>query len=136
MKQPGVVPDQPLVPDHEAPEGAEPLDRAFDDPAVAKSAQMTSVLVRRLRVVAPAGDDRLDALALEPRPRRVAVIATVRNQPLRVPPGPPAGRDRDGAKCGFEKPDLRRGCRVQVNSERSTTAIGHDHPLGPLAPLG
>src|SRR5437773_648132 len=117
MKQARVVADEPLVPDHEPAEGAEPLDRAFDDPPMPEAAQMTSILVRGLGVVDPARNDRLDALALEPLPGGVAVVPTVRNQPVRVPPGPPAGRDRDGAKCGFEKPDLRRGCRVQVNSD-------------------
>jgi len=36
----------------------------------------------------------------------------------------------------FREPDLRRGCRVKVVSQRKTRAVDHHHPLRPLAPLG
>ena len=76
--------DLPLVAHYEAAEVLQPRVRALDDPPALVAPQLPPVLVRGDSVVRPRRDDRLDPALDRQRPRRVAVVAAVGDQPLRL----------------------------------------------------
>jgi hypothetical protein len=117
----------------------EPGEGPLHNPPPPVSPQFPSVLMGCPPVVGAGWDDRLDAPTRQACPQRVAVIAAIGNQPFRAltgSPGFPWSPDGNGVGGLFEGRDLRRGCRVQVCSQRSTRAIDQNHPLRTLAPLG
>jgi hypothetical protein len=139
MDEPGEDGDVMFVAHHEAAEVKQPADGAFDLPAVPVSPELAPVLVCRHLVVAPAWDDRLDPASHQVFARGVAVVRSICNQPIGSFPRatrPVRAADRDAVERFLEEPDFRRGCRVHVNSDRSTRAIGQYHELRSLAPLG
>src|SRR3989304_3957054 len=139
MEEPRVSSDQPLIANHEPSEVADPGKGALHDPAPLVAAQLAAVLMRGLLVVRPGRDDRFNTAADQGSPQGITIKALVRNQPLRMfagAAGPVGSPDRYRVQRLFEKPHLRRGCRVQVCSQRSTLAIDHNHPLRALAALG
>ena len=84
-------------------------------------------------------NDRFDPAADQQGTGGIAVIGPVGDQPIRPLPWPPPlawPTDRNGVEGGFEESDLRRGCRAQVCSQRSTRAIDQYHPRCSLAALG
>lgn len=124
--------EQPTTP-------AQPGEGALDDPTTPVAPQLAAVLMRRSAMVAHGRNDRLDPAPDQPGSQAVAVVGTIRNQPI----GVAAGRarvmrtlHRDRLEGRFEELRLVRGSRVQVNSQRSTRAIGQYHPLRSLAALG
>src|SRR5215207_6055694 len=122
--------DLPLVAHDEPAEVLQPRVRALDDPPALVPPELAPVLVRRLPVVPPLRDDRLDLAGDQERPRRVAVIAAVGDEPLRpvraaVLATPPLHLDR--VERAFEELDLRRGSRLHAYSERKTLAICQNH---------
>src|SRR5918995_2096492 len=128
-----------LVAGDQPPEVLQPRVRALDNPAPLVAPQLSSVLMRRLPVVAPLRDDRLDLALDQKRPRWVAVVAAVGNEPLRLMrsatlAAPP--RHFNAVERAFEELDLRRGSRLHAYSERSTLAICQNHKLRPLAAFG
>jgi len=133
MKEPTVRLQQPIVASHQAPEVAQPADRALHNPAVPVPSQLAPVLVRRLLVVGPRRNDRLNPSANHQGPGSIAVIATVREQPIRPLPRAPY---RNRVERRVEEPDLRPGRRVQACFQRNTRAIDQYHPLCPLATIG
>src|SRR3990172_940261 len=139
MEETRVSSDQPLIPNHEPSEVADPGKGALHDPAPLVAAQLAAVLMRGLLVVRPGRDDRFNTAADQGSSQGITIKALVRNQPLRMfagAAGPVGSPDRYRVQRLFEKPHLRRGCRVQVCSQRSTLAIDHNHPLRALAALG
>lgn len=118
MKEPTIGVHQSIIPDGQPAEIAQPANRAFHDPAAAVPAQPASILVGGplVVVIGPAGNQPVRPL---PRTSR-SVWPCHRNRVERRP----------------EEPALRRGCRVQVCSQRSTRAIDQYHPLCALSPLG
>jgi hypothetical protein len=83
MKEPAVGFQQPVVADRQPSERAQPADRALNDPAPTISSELPPILVRGFRVVHPCRDNGLDASTRQQGPRGIAVIAPIRNQPLR-----------------------------------------------------
>src|SRR5512143_3395736 len=139
MNQAGIQLDVMLVPDDQAAEVEEPAVRPLDLPTALVAAKLAPILVRRHRVIAPARDDRLDSTPCQALPDGVAVIPTVADQSVRVLARAAwvvRSPDRDCVERLADELDLRRGRRVQVNSDRSTRAIGQYHELRSLAPLG
>lgn len=57
MKQPGRRREQAFVPDHEAPEVAEPGEGALHDPAAFVAPQLAPILMSRVVVPARGGND-------------------------------------------------------------------------------
>lgn len=68
----------------EAAEVVQPRVGALDDVAAAKASELTSILMRRLCVVASLRNDRLDVAADKQGTRGVAVIATVGERDAQV----------------------------------------------------
>lgn len=117
----------------------QPRVRPLDDPPAPVAPQLPPVLVRRLPVVAPLRDNRLDVARDQQRPRRVGVVAAVGDQPLRlvwsaVLPAPPLYLHR--VERALEELNLRGGSRLHAYSERKTRAICQNHRLRPLAAFG
>src|SRR5215204_5977264 len=129
-----------LIARNEAAEVLQPRVRALDNPPPLVTPQFPPVLVRRLPVVPALRDDRLDLALDQQRPRRVAVVAAVGDEPLRLVrpasllPAPPL--HFDAVERPFKEFDLRRGSRLHEYSERSTLAIRQNHKLRPLAAFG
>jgi len=139
MKEPALGVHQAIIPDGQSPEVPQPANRALHDPATAVPAQPASILVGSPLVVGPSRNNRLNPAPDEQSPGGMAVIRAVGNQSVRPLPG--ASRSvgachRDRIERGFEEPDLRRGRRVHVCSQRSTRAIDQYHPRCALTPLG
>ena len=127
-----------LITNHETTEVPQPGERSLNDPTMSVAAQAATILMRRLRVVPSGGDDRLDAALDQSRPQRIAVVGAIGHQTVWPSPRPAramGASHRDGIQCGLEQLHFRRGRRVQVNSQRSTRAIDHHHPLCALAAL-
>src|SRR2546421_11805547 len=118
--------DLPLVARDEAAEVLQPRVRTLDDPPAPIASQLSPVLVRGDSVVQACRDDRLNVALHQQRPCRVAVVAAVSDEPLRlvraaVAPAPPLDLHR--VERAFEELDLRRGSRLHAYSERKTRAI-------------
>ena len=139
MKEPAIGGHQSIIPDSQPAEIAQPANRAFHDPAAAVPAQPASILVGGPLVVDSSRNNGLNPASDQQSPSGIAVIGPVGNQPIRPLPRTswpvwPCYRDR--VERRLEEPDLRRGRRVQVCSQRSTRAIDQYHPLCALSPLG
>lgn len=122
----------------EPPKPSDPGESPLDDPAVGKPTQLSAILMGRPVVVAPCRNDRLDAAGLQRFPQRITVVAPIGYQTIRVAPRSARSmrpRHGDGGEGLLEERDLRRGCRVQVCSQRSTRAIDQKHPLRTFASL-
>src|ERR1044071_4564411 len=76
---------RPLVAHHQSAEGLQPTVAPLNDPSALVAPQLSPILMRRHRVVTARRDDRLNAALHQQRPHRVAVIAAVTDQPLRLP---------------------------------------------------
>src|SRR5512139_797765 len=139
MNEPAVGLQQPIIADSHASEIATPADCPFHNPAASVAAQFPPILVGGPLVVGPGRNDGLHPTTDQQGPSRIAVIRTVGDQPgwsLARAPRPVRVRDGDRVTRRFEKPDLRRGRRVQVCSQRSTRTIDQYPPLCALATLG
>ncbi len=129
----------PFVAHDQSTKVTQPSERPLNDPTVPVAPQPTTILVGGLRVVGASRNDRLNAALDQRRTQRVAVIATIRHQTV----GSSSRSARamgsshgDRVQGGLEPFHFRRGRRVQVNSQRSTRAIDHHHPLCALAAFG
>ncbi len=128
-----------IVAHHQSAEVAEPSEGAFHDPSSLIAAQRSAVLRRRFASILPVRDDQLDAARRQLLAQGVTIVTPVGDQAARLLPGTTAAMpmpyaDRLERRC--DEPDLRRGSRVKVVSQRNTRAVDHHHPLRPLAPLG
>jgi hypothetical protein len=131
--------DQAFIPYDQATAMVEPRERALDDPPPPIAPPLPAILRRGVLVVAARRDDRLDTPTGQPGPRRLAVIAPIRTQPLGSLAGPSRlarAPSRDRVERLFEEGDFRWGSRLRGCSQRSTRAIGQNHPLRAPAPLG
>src|SRR5919202_5435435 len=139
MKEASIGGDQSLIAHHKTAELAEPGDGPFHEPPPAIPPQLPAILMGGSLVVAAGRDNGLNPPPGQAGPQGIAVVAPIGDQTL----GPLAGPSRlarppDGDRVEglLEERDLRRGCRVQVCSQRSTRAIDQHHPLCALAPFG
>jgi hypothetical protein len=106
--------------------------RSFHNPSPSIPPQLTPILVGRGGIVTAGGNDRIDSPLDQQGAHRVAVVAAVGNQSLRLF----AAHCADVVQRRFEELDFRRGSLLHVNSERSPRAIGQYHKLRSLAALG
>jgi hypothetical protein len=127
---------RPLIPHHQPAEGLEPRVRPLDNPPAFVAPQLAPVLMRRHPVIAPGRDDRLDVPLHQQSTQRVAVVAPVGDQPLRLAPLGPPPADAPILKRLLKQLHLRGGSLLHVYSERSTRVIGQYHELRSLAALG
>ena len=139
MKKPSINRQRAVVAHHQAAEVAEPGERAFHGPSSSVTPQRPAVLRGGLATILAMRYDQLDAALGQSLTQRVTVVAAVRNDacwllPRTAWPMLPSYADRRERR--FRQPDLRRGSRVKVVSQRNTRAVDHHHPLRPLAPLG
>jgi hypothetical protein len=139
MKKGAIDLERTVVPYYQAPEVAEPADRAFDYPASSVPAQRSAILRGRTNAILLVRTDQFDPPTPQTSTQRIAVVGSVGNHPLRLLARaprvmPPAYADRRERR--LREPDFRRGCRTKVVSQRNTLAVDHHHPLRPLAPLG
>jgi len=139
MKERPINGQRAVVADDQPTEVAEPGEGAFHGPAPPVAPQRPAVLGRGLATIFAVRGDQLDAAPRQLLAQRVTVVAAVGDEALRFLPGtpgpmPPPYADRGERR--LDEPDLRRGSRVKVVSQRKTRAVDHHHPLRPLAPLG
>ena len=139
MKERPVNGQRAIIADREAAEVAQPGDGALDAPAPPVPTQFAPALRGRTHAIPLVRADQLDAASPQAVAKRIAVVSPVGDHPLRFlsrmarTMSPPYADRRERR---FREPDLRRGCRVKVVSQRKTRAVDHHHPLRPLAPLG
>ena len=139
MKEASIGGDQSLIAHHQTAELAEPGDGPFHEPPPAIPPQLPAILMGGSLVVAAGRDNGLNPPAGQASPQGIAVVPPIRNQAGGPLPGPSRFArppDGDRAERWLEEGNLRRGCRVQVYSQRSTRAIDQNHPLCALAPFG
>src|SRR5918911_2327856 len=98
-----------FVTHHQAAEGLQPRVGPLDDPAALVSSELTPILMRRHSVVATCRNDRLNGTLDQQGSHRIAVIATVCNQPLGLAALSAATSDAPVYERLFEEFDLRGG---------------------------
>src|SRR5437899_7414852 len=139
MKERAINRQRAVVAHHQSAEVAEPGDGAFHRPPPLTAPQGPAVLRRGLATILAMRNDQLDAAPGQLLAQRVTVVATVGDEAFRLLPRtawPMLPSYADRGECRLRQPDLRRGSRVKVVSQRKTAAVDHHHPLCPLAPLG
>jgi hypothetical protein len=139
MKKSFIDCDRAVIANDQSTEVAEPGEGAFHLPAVSIAAQRSAILRARLASIPAMWGDQFDASRRQSLAQRIAVIGAIRNHPLRFLACSPAATSPGHVDRGerfFRKPDLVRGCRVKLLSQRNTLAVDHHHPLRALAPLG
>src|SRR2546428_8054261 len=139
MKERAINRQRAVVPHHQSAEVAEPSDGASHRPPPLIAPQRPAVLRRGLATILAMRDDQLDAAPGQLLAQRVTVVATVGDEAFRLLPRtawPMLPSYADRGECRLRQPDLRRGSRVKLVSQRNTRAVDHHHPLRPLAPLG
>ena len=139
MKKSVIDRQRTVVAHHQSSEVPQPGDGAFDDPPPLITPQRPAILRRGLAPVFPVRRDQLDAAPSQLLAQSVAVVAFVGNHELGLLPrtaGPMPSSYPDRGERFLGEPDLRRGGRVKVVSQRNTLAVGHHHPLRALTPLG
>lgn len=139
MKEARIGRDQPLIAHHQPPKVPQPGEGALHYPPPLVPPQLAPILVRSAFVTLAGRDERLRPSLLQPLPQGIAVVGPIGDQPVRTlagPTRPPCPAHGDRVERLLQESDLRRGCRVQVCSQRSTRAIDQNHPLRALAPLG
>ena len=139
MKKGFVDGDRAVVANDQAAIVAEPSEGAFNLPATTVTAQGSTILRARLAAIPAMRRDQFDASRCQLRAQWIAVEGPIGNHTphsLRRPTAamPPAHTDR--GERFLREPDLVRGCRVKLLSQRNTLAVDHHHPLRALAPLG
>src|ERR1700674_5825100 len=139
MKKRAIDLERTVVAYYQVPEVSEPADRAFDHAAFSGSAQCSAILRGRTNAILLVRTDQFDPPTLQTGAQRIAVVPSVGNPPFRLLSRTPrvmSSPYTDRRERRLREPDLRRGCRTKVVSQRNTLAVDHHHPLRPLAPLG
>jgi hypothetical protein len=97
-----------------------------------------SIVILAFLVIAAVGTNQFNSTFGQAFPQRVAVIASVGDQSIRIFPRSATALSRYGNAFdrSFQERHFRRGRTVQVVSQRNTLAVDHHHPLRALAPLG
>jgi hypothetical protein len=139
MKEGLVNRKRAVIAHDQSSEVAEPSEGPFHDPPSLIAAQRPTVLRRRFASILPMRDDQLDAARRQLLAQGIAIVAAVGDQAARLLPGTASAMPTpyaDRRERRLDEPDLRRGGRVKVVSQRNTRAVDHHHPLRALAPLG
>src|SRR5918911_1259020 len=133
MNKSEIVCGEPLVTDDHAPEILQPSVGPLHLPALFVAPPLAAILMGSCPVVFPRRDNRLNAARGQVVPRLRGVVSPVQDQALGLSIEQVPRHLRQGF---LEKCYLRRGSRLQENSERSTRTIGQYHQLASLATLG
>lgn len=131
--------ERAVIAHDKSPEVLKPGDAPLDNPALLITSRHAPILRRRPATVRPVWSNQGHATSSQPFAQRIAVVAFVRDHPRGLLPQTPASvppPHSDRLKRFFHQPDIRRGGRVKVVSQRNTRTVDHHHPLRPLAPLG
>ena len=139
MKKSFIDSDRAVVADDQSTEVAEPGEGAFHLPTASVAAQRSAILRARLASIPAMRGDQFDAARRQSLAQGIAVISAIRNHPLRFLACSPAATSPghvDRSERLFRQPDLVRGSRVKLHSQRNTLAVAPHHPLRALAPLG
>jgi len=139
MKERPINGQRAVVADDQPAEVAQPGEGAFHRPAPPVSPERPAVLGRGLAPILAVRSDQLDAAPGQLLAQRVAVVATISDDPFRLLPRTASAMATpyaDRLERRLDELDLRRGRSVKVVSQRNTRAVDHHHPLRPLAPLG
>src|SRR3989454_2302315 len=134
MKERAINRQRAVVAHHQSEEVAEPGDGAFHRPPPLTAPKGPAVLRRGLATILAMRNDQLDAAPGQLLAQRVTVVATVGDEAFRLLPRtawPMLPSYADRGECRLRQPDLRRGSRVKVVSQRNTRAVDHHHPLRP-----
>jgi hypothetical protein len=118
---------------------AEPSEGAFDFPATAVTAQCSAILRARLATIPTMRRNQLNASRRQLQTQRIAVKGAIGNHTPHLLTRASAmmwPTHADRRERFFREPDLVRGRRVKLLSQRNTLAVDHHHPLRALAPLG
>jgi hypothetical protein len=127
------------VPAHDqAARIAQPRERSLYFIATLIPPHFASIVIFTFLVIAAIGTNQLDPAFGQSFPQRIAVIASVSDESIRIFPRPTAAfaRYSNAFDRSFQERYFRRGRTVQVVSQRNTLAVDHHHPLRALAPLG
>jgi hypothetical protein len=117
----------------------EPGIRSFDNPSMAIAPQFSSILMCSIFVSLSRGYDGLNPLFRKLLAKPVGIVGPVHHYPiwsLARTAFLALASHGNFIHCRLKKIYLGRGCRVHVNSERSTRAIDQNHKLRSLPPLG
>jgi hypothetical protein len=139
MKESFIDGDRAIVANDQSAKVAEPGESTFHFPASPVPPQRSAILRARFAAIAAMRCNPFDFSHRQPLAQRVAVISTISNHTLWFLTGPTsaiAPRHSDRGERFFREPDLVRGGRVKLLSQRKTLAVDHHHPLRALAPLG
>ena len=115
--------DEPL-------EVMEPTNGAFDDPSASVTPELASVLSWWADAALAVGADEIDALFGEPLAKRIAVGRLIVDE---------CGGDVRSSRLIEQRLDeVHLGVvgRVNIDRDGQALAVGEDHDLGPLSPLG
>ena len=139
MKESFIDGDRAIVANDQPAKVAEPSKGAFHLPATPVSTQRPAILRARLAAIPAMRCDQFDSSCCQPLAQRIAVIGAIGNHTRWFLPWPSAAMSpghADRRERFFREPDLVRGGRVKLLSQRNTLAVDHHHPLRALAPLG
>ncbi len=128
-----------IVANNQTTEVAEPGEGAFYFPTSPIATQGPAVLGARLAAIPTVRYDQFDASRRQLRTQWIAVQGAVGNHTPHFLTGPSTAvlaAHADRRERFFREPDLVRGRRVKLLSQRNTLAVDHHHPLRALAPLG
>jgi len=117
---------------------AQPSKGAFDLVSTPVTTKFSSILYRFLSATGTMRTNQFYAASCKLLSQRIRIVAAIGNKTLRFLFWRP--RTLPGYRYRFEGPfdkfDLRRGRRVQVVSQRNTSAVDHHHPFRSLAAFG
>ena len=116
---------------------AQPGEGALDFPAIAITAQGSSVVERGFATPASVWRDQENAPLQQSPAQWVAVVSAVGDDAQRpLSWSPPFLRHRNLGQGAFGQFYFRRAGAAQLDSQRNTRAVDHHHPLRSFAPLG
>lgn len=139
MKEPAVDRQGTIIAHHQTPGIPQPADGTLHDPAPLVAPQRPAVLRGRADAILLVRADQFAAPPPQTETQRIAVVAAIGDHPLRLLSWTPRMMPSAYADRGqrrFREPDLRRGGRVKVVSQRKTRAVDHHHPLRAFPPAG
>ena len=122
----------------QATEVLQPCECPFYRPATLVTPQFAAVVIFSILVVLAVRADQFDASAGQSFSKRIAIVALVGNNPIRIfsrttPSGTGHG---DLLDRRFEQGHLTRRGRIEMSTERDSLAIDHHHPLRTFSAFG
>jgi hypothetical protein len=138
MKEAGVSLDQSLMSYNQSAELTQPSKCTLNYPSPLVPTHLAPILVRGSLIVNSSRNYWLNTTSFEYLTKQVRIITPICYEPFGVlarPPCPVSSPHSYGPERMSQQLYLRRGCRLQICSQRSTRAIDQNHPLCALATL-